>query len=293
MAAPPMDAHRLVDSLTAHISLYSSTSTSTTATATTAPRAAVLRWFAALAPPHRQAALTVADPAFLQIVLQMQSRLRGSGHGFFLLLPDIPTPAALPSLLFRRSRGLLARASAANEPERLLARSLRLFSSSDGGDGGFRGFRCSADGLDACTVADELVRDVDRFVAAMDGVSGGRFLRGEEKGLGEDWFEFAWLKEKGYYSLEAFVANKLELALRLSWMNATGGKRRGGVGGKAKEGIAGVSANVFWRKKGCLDWWDRMEPHLKEKVLRVVFGKSAKTLVRIDGNFDLGVNILI
>lgn len=289
MVAPPMDTHRLVDSLTAHISLYSSSST--TATATAAPRAAVLRWFAALAPPHRQSALTVADPAFLQILVQMQSRLRCSGHGFFLLLPDIPTPTGLPSLLFRRSRGLLARASAANERERLLARSLLLFSSNDGGDGGFRGFRCSADGLDACTVAEELVRDADRFVAVMDGVSGGRFLRGEEKGLGEDWFEFAWLKEKGYYSLEAFVANKLELALRLSWMNATGGKRRGG--GTAKEGIAGVSANVFWRKKGCLDWWDRMEPQLKEKVLRVIFAKSAKKLVRIDGNFDLSVNISI
>lgn len=40
--------------------------------------------------------------------------------------------------------------------------------------------------LDSLTVCEALVGDVDGFVDVMDEVSTGRFLRGEEVGLGED-----------------------------------------------------------------------------------------------------------
>lgn len=133
------------------------------------------------------------------------------------------------------------------------------------------------------TVGEELVRDFDLFVETMDGISNGGFLRGEVEELGEDWVESRWLKAKGYYSISAFVANRLEVALRLAWLSCNNGKRRG-VKLKEKVGIANVSANLFWRKKGCLDWWHSLDDETRQKAFAAVMGKSAKSLVFF-GNF--------
>nr|XP_009392804.2 PREDICTED: uncharacterized protein LOC103978659 isoform X3 [Musa acuminata subsp. malaccensis] len=261
-----MDSHRRLDSLTAHIALYHSAS-SKVSNPNPSPRAAVLRWFSGLTVAHRQSALTVADADFLRVLLQMLSRLRRRGHGFFFLLPDLPSPS-LPSLCFRRSYGLLSRAAAADAAERTVADSLLLFASSD-----------DSPLLDAATVAEDLVSDVDRFVAVMDAISGGRFLRGEVNGLAAPWAEMPWLKDKGYYSLEAFVANRLEVALRLSWLSSLGGKKlKGGKAAKEKALTAGLAANVFWRKKGCLDWWAGLDPGGRKKIFEAFLGKAAKSL---------------
>jgi hypothetical protein len=91
------------------------------------------------------------------------------------------------------------------------------------------------------TVSEELVEDLERFVGAMDGISNGGFLRGDKSELGSDWVELEWLKAKGYYSLEAFVVNQLEVAPRLAWLNCNGGRRRG-VKLKEKARVAGVVA---------------------------------------------------
>ncbi|RRT65911.1 hypothetical protein B296_00036896, partial [Ensete ventricosum] len=87
-----MDSHRKLDSLTAHIALYHSAS-SKISNPNPSPRAAVLRWFSGLTVAHRQSALTVGDAEFLRVLLQMLSRLRRRGHGFFFLLPDLPSPS--------------------------------------------------------------------------------------------------------------------------------------------------------------------------------------------------------
>ncbi|KAL3537010.1 hypothetical protein ACH5RR_000376 [Cinchona calisaya] len=42
---------------------------------------------------------------------------------------------------------------------------------------------------------------------------------------------------------------------------------------------AGVAANVFWRKKGCIDWWGKLDEAMKKKVFRLVVRKAAKSLV--------------
>ncbi|RWW68040.1 hypothetical protein BHE74_00024466 [Ensete ventricosum] len=261
-----MDSHRKLDSLTAHIALYHSAS-SKISNPNPSPRAAVLRWFSGLTVAHRQSALTVGDAEFLRVLLQMLSRLRRRGHGFFFLLPDLPSPS-LPSLCFRRSDGLLSRAAAADAAERTVADSLLLFASSD-----------DPPLLDAATVAEDLVSDIDRFVAVMDAISGGRFLRGEANGLAAPWAEMPWLKDKGYYSLEAFVANRLEVALRLSWLSSQGGKKlKGGKAAKEKALTAGLAANAFWRKKGCLDWWAGLDPGGRKKIFEAFLGKAAKSL---------------
>nr|XP_010941141.2 LOW QUALITY PROTEIN: uncharacterized protein LOC105059516 [Elaeis guineensis] len=265
-----MDAHQILDSLTSHIALYHSSKPNPNAS----PRAAVLRWFASLSGSHRQSMLTVLDPDFLGILLQMVSRLRRHGHGFFFLLLDLPSspPPSLPSLCFRRSHGLLARAAASSATELALARSLLLFESREGEHTA----ECP---LDSLTLSEDLVADVDRFVEVMDGISGGRFLRGEESGLGAPWAELSWLKDKGYYSLEAFVANRLEVALRLAWLSSHGGKNpKCGKAVKERAAVAGIAANAFWRKKGCLDWWMGLDPGQRKKIFQAFLEKAAKFL---------------
>lgn len=134
------------------------------------------------------------------------------------------------------------------------------------------------------TVTEDFVENVDRFVEAMDKLSNGRFLRGEESDLGTDWVELEWLKSKGYYSIGAFVANRLEVSMRLSWMNCNNGRKRG-VKLKEKLNGAGVAANVYWRKKGCVDWWGNLDTATKKKVLTTIMGKAANPMVLI-GNSD-------
>lgn len=124
----------------------------------------------------------------------------------------------------------------------------------------------------------------------MDGISGGKFLRGEESGLGAPWAELPWLKEKGYYSLEAFVANRLEVALRLAWLSSHAGKNpKRGKPAKEKVGVVGVAANAFWRKKGCLDWWMGLDSGQRKKIFQAFLGKAVKLLANeiVKGSNDV------
>lgn len=277
-----MDTQQLLDALTAHLALYHRHAISARqSNPSSTPRSAVLRWFSSLpSAAHRQSALTVVDPDFLRLLLGMLNRLRTHGHGFFFLLPDLPSSSSLPSLCFRRSHGLLSRSAAADPANQAIARSLLLFSSRDGeADGSLD--QCS---LDSVTVSEDFVADMDRFVEVMDGISGGRFLRGDESRLAGPWPELPWLKDKGYYSLEDFVANRLEVALRLSWLSGchgSGKKSKGSKAMKEKAGVAGVAANAFWRKKGCVDWWAGLDAGGKRKILQAFSGKSVKHLVLV------------
>lgn len=186
----------------------------------------------------------------------------------------------LPSICFRKSHGLLARVAESNESERRVRHSVRLFSSKEG-EGGENGVSGLLDFVDSLTVSEEFVENVDSFTNAMDGVSNGMFLRGEESGgLSSEWVELGWLKAKGYYSIEAFMANRLEVALRLAWLNNNNnnGKKRG-VKLKDKVNAVGIGANAFWRKKGCVDWWGKLDETMRVKIFRLGLGKAAKSLV--------------
>lgn len=208
----------------------------------------------------------------------MKEKLESQGYGRFIILPDLPQNdnSALPTLCYRKSEGLLSRFSEFNYAENAIYESVELFSSKEcERDGKGNGFLC----LDGVCVAEGLVDDVSRFVGVMDEITNGEFLRGGEEGeMAGEWVELGWLKAKGYYSLEEFVVNRMEVALRLAWMNSNSGKKRWA---RLKERLsaAGVAANLFWRKKGCVDWWEKLDESVKKKVYCTYLVKAARSLV--------------
>lgn len=176
-----------------------------------------------------------------------------------------------------------------NEPERWVFESTRLFGSREGEN--IEACSCSVKGLDTMTMTEGFVENVDRMVEAMDRISNGGFLRGEANELGADWVELEWLKSKGYYSIEAFVVNRLEVSMRLAWLSCNTGRKRG-VKLKERLNGAGVAANVYWRKKGCMDWWGNLDAATRKKVLMTIMGRAAKNLVFI-GIFSIVVYVIL
>ncbi|EEC81146.1 hypothetical protein OsI_24054 [Oryza sativa Indica Group] len=111
--------------------------------------------------------------------------------------------------------------------------------------------------------------------------------------VGEEFPELPWLKAKGYYVIEEFVANWVEIALRMSWAAAGGGGGGGGGGrkavrvGKGVKEKAGLAANAFWREKGYVDWWMRLEPRVRARIMGAFFGKGTTALANeiIEGTY--------
>ncbi|CAN8309004.1 unnamed protein product [Cochlearia groenlandica] len=269
-------AHKqLIDSLTSHISLYHSPSPNTNPN----PRSNILRWFSSLSLHQRLSHLTFVDPKFVQILIHMLRYIHTKGCGSFIILPDLPSHD-LPTLCFKKSRGLISRVSDSNVSHRLVFDSTLFFGSGLGEKA--IDCSCSVRSLDSVVMADEFLTDVDRFVETMDALSDGAFLRGEESDLGSDWVELDWLKSKGYYSLEAFIANRLEVSLRLAWLNTnnSNGKQRG-IKLKLKEKLnaAASAANAYWRIKACADWWLNMDVQTHNTIWTCLFGKSAKSVI--------------
>ncbi|XP_018458928.2 uncharacterized protein LOC108829837 isoform X1 [Raphanus sativus] len=280
-----MAQNQLIDSLTSHISLYHSSSTcsSSSSTPNHQPRSAILRWFSSLSVHQRLSHLTFVDPKFVKILLQMLGYIRTKGHGSFIILPDLPSldldlDLDLPSLCFKKSRGLISRVALSNASQRSLFDSTRLFASSD----------CSSSSsLDSVVMAEELLTNVDHFVDTMDALSNGAFLRGggEDTDLASsDWVELEWLKAKGYYTMEAFIANRLEVSLRLAWSSNGNGngkkkKRGGGIKLKDKLNAAAMSANAYWRTKACADWWLNLDTATQKQIWTCLLGKSAKSVI--------------
>ncbi|XP_057250564.1 uncharacterized protein LOC104905346 isoform X2 [Beta vulgaris subsp. vulgaris] len=270
-----MDAKQIIDVLPSYISLYKN-SNPTQNSNPNPEKSAILKWFSNLSPHQRVAHLTIVDPTFTQLLLRMLSSLILSPHVTFFLLPDIPSRDSLPTLCTRRSRGLLARLAASNESTHLLRSSLLLFSSYESVT------TSDAASLDTVSFKEGFVDDFPRFVETMDRVSDSGFLNGSTRDwaeLGNEWAELGWLKDKGYYGLEEFVANRVEVALRLAWVNSGGGGKKRGVKLKEKaRNVVGLGVNVYWRKKGCVDWWERLDHRMKRSVFRMVLCRVAKSL---------------
>ncbi|XP_078442957.1 nucleotidyltransferase family protein isoform X3 [Wolffia australiana] len=267
-------SRQIFDDLAAHISLFYSSNCSSASKSS--PRKAILSWFSSLSLHQRQACLTVVDSDFVKILLQMLARIQTDGYCHFFILPDLPTRprSSLPSLCHRQLDGLLSRVAASNESERLISGSVRLFGSQDGEPG-------AEYALDSMSVGEEILKDPEVFVKAMDELSGGEFLREPDVNFSQStWVELEWLKAKGYYSMASFISNKLELALSMSWHEHNGRKKARAGRPKSKVSPSGVGANVFWRQKGCLDWWQELDAGLRKNVFQIFLHKGAKVLVK-------------
>ncbi|KAG5043017.1 hypothetical protein JHK87_006932 [Glycine soja] len=107
---------------------------------------------------------------FVQILLQMLVKLRSHDHGSFILLLVRPLCDNLPTPCFKKSRGLLARVTDSDAAGQAIFESSHLQ-------------------LDVLAHAKGFVEDVDKFIEAMDWISGGGFLCREEAELGEGWVE--------------------------------------------------------------------------------------------------------
>ncbi|GLJ36545.1 hypothetical protein SUGI_0734400 [Cryptomeria japonica] len=271
-----MDSKQLMDSLVDHLALYHSVPSPSPSKSPL--RNNIVTWMSTLSTEQRQAALTTVDESWVAIILQMQARIQNDGQGFFILLPDVPIKSskhdfnALPSLCYRKARGLLARAYSGNQAEQVLTESVRLFSSAEGQIPG-----AEFPKFDSLVVTEDLVKDMERFVSVMDAISNGEFLRssGPSSASKWQWEELPWLKDKGYYSLAAFVVNKLELSLRLSWLASRAKKR---INNSNVNNSAGneTAANVFWRKKGCVRWWSKVDSDTKATAFKLAVAKAAK-----------------
>lgn len=278
-SASSMAQNQLIDSLTSHISLYHSNSSSSKPNTSPNPRTAILRWFSSLSVHQRLSHLTFVDPKFVQIILQMLGYIRTKGRGSFIILSDLPSlDLHLPSLCFKKSRGLISRVSESNDSERFIFDSTLLFASREGERA--QDCSCSVNSLDSLVMAEDFLSNVDRFVETMDALSSGAFLRGEETDLLSNWVELEWLKAKGYYTMEAFIANRLEVSLRLAWLNTNSGKKRG-IKLKEKLNAAAAAANAYWRKKASVDWWQNLDAATQNKIWTCLLGKSAKSVVRL------------
>ncbi|KAF8087182.1 hypothetical protein N665_0596s0032 [Sinapis alba] len=275
-----MAQNQLIDSLTSHISLYHSNSSSSSSIKPANPRSAILRWFSSLSVHQRLSHLTFVDPKFVQILVQMLGYIRTKGHGSFIILPDLPSLDHLPSLCFKKSRGLISRVALSNASERFLFDSTRLFSSKQGGEDCSSSSSSSVRSLDSVLMAEELLTNVDHFVETMDALSNGSFLRGDDTDLGSsDWVELEWLKAKGYYTMEAFIANRLEVSLRLAWLNTSCNAKKRGIKLKQKLNAAAAAANAYWRTKACADWWHNLDAATHKKISTCFLAKSAKSLI--------------
>ncbi|KAL5539404.1 hypothetical protein UlMin_044723 [Ulmus minor] len=170
--------------------------------------------------------------------------LRTRGHGFFIVLPDLLSHD-LPSVCVRKSHGLLSRVSESKQSERRIFDATRLFASREGES--IEECSSSMKNLDSVTVNKALVENFYRFAEAIDQMGGSLGA----KRVNWDWIELEWLKAKRYYSIEAFKAT-----------------------------VAGMAADVFWRKKGCIDWWGNLDASSRRKVLNAILGKAAPPLTR-------------
>uniref|UniRef100_A0A2N9HRG8 AAA+ ATPase domain-containing protein n=1 Tax=Fagus sylvatica TaxID=28930 RepID=A0A2N9HRG8_FAGSY len=99
---------------------------------------------------QRQAHLTTVDSKFVQILIQMLGKVRTHGHGSFIILPDLPS-RDLPSLCFKKSRGLLSHVIESNCSKHLVFDSSQLFDSMEGKS--VDEWSCSVKRLDTVTIS--------------------------------------------------------------------------------------------------------------------------------------------
>ncbi|XP_024525198.1 uncharacterized protein LOC112344551 isoform X1 [Selaginella moellendorffii] len=287
-----METQQLLDALTDHMAVYHcrkrQLERQQSSSSGKSDRHRVVEWLARLSVKERQIACTIVDEAWVALLLQMQKALESEGPGFFFVLPDFPSAAKdrqqnanlskssppLPGLCFRKARGLLKRQSSNGE---LLATSLRLYSSRVGEACKDLAETRRLSSLDSVTVSYELLENVERLVGVMDEISYGEFLATQCLSGGSPWEETPWLKRVGYYSLSAFVANKLEISLWSAWITALGTKQPSKSLSRSLARCAfettTTSSKVCTRRQGFEQWWSTLHANDRRKACDFALAK--------------------
>ncbi|KAJ7543957.1 hypothetical protein O6H91_09G060100 [Diphasiastrum complanatum] len=209
-------------------------------------------------------------------------------------LAHIQDAPPLPSLCFRKAKGLLGRLSKQQAAGNFIVNNLKAFSSQDGekmADGAACADPCPA--LDTITFSAEFVEDVDEFIGAMDTLSYHAFLGNPcISGSSSPWDETQWLKCMGYYTMPAYVVNKLEFALWSGWISALGTKRPSKPSTKSRKAhtsehvtssclpyvyeTAALAARICKKRQGCVKWWSKVNAETRKDVFKVALIAATK-----------------
>ena len=98
---------------------------------------------------------------------------------------------------------------------------------------------------------------------------------------------------QGYYSVAAFIANKLEISIWSSYNFSMGSKRssKNSWSSKTNESLrsnripgrcidvlesAAIAQSLHGRKRGCVDWWNGVGSDVKEKTVRSTLVAATK-----------------
>lgn len=101
------------------------------------------------------------------------------------------------------------------------------------------------------------------------------------------------MQAQGYYSVAAYIVNKLEIAIWSSYIFSTSSKRslKNGLTSKTNESMrstripgrcidvlesAAVAQSLHGKKQGCVEWWDRVPGDVKERVVRAALVAATK-----------------
>ncbi|KAG0573197.1 hypothetical protein KC19_VG157000 [Ceratodon purpureus] len=201
---------------------------------------------------------------------------------------------SLPGLCYRKAYGLLLRLKNLISAEQRLIKSVRIFSSQDGVKG-VAG--CGPQPVfDSLTVTSELAENLNVFLEVVEELSSGGFLEHPLRLVASPWAETRWLQVQGYYSIAAFIANKLEISIWSSYNFSLGSKRfvKNSCSSKTSELLrsnripgrcidilesAAIGQSLHGRKRGCVDWWDTVVSDVKEKTIRFALVAATKSEV--------------
>ena len=119
----------------------------------------------------------------------------------------------------------------------------------------------------------------------MDSITHGQFLLSFGACHDSPWAELPWLKNMGYYSLPAFIANKVELVLWSAWLrdhraprNVSKDLRK--IGHVVKNGLNDAFASTVCRRnQGFRDWWMQQSEEMKLRTSRFAVTRAAKVEV--------------
>lgn len=265
----------------------------------------ILTWIKNMTLDDKLKSTSIIDPLWIHILLRMKRGYERNQNCKFFLLPDYPDNSTnktiessdstnktvkssdiMPSICFRISKGFLARLPSQKVAEEILLSNLKV--------GEYVWTENKEKGKKKALVLDEdFLEKFELFVAVAEELSWGGFLESEPPYSQDSWLETDWIKSLGYYSVAAFVLNKIELSIWNAWRKEFGNVSlsKGRFHGKrltGPKGIKQVSASsqelsvLIEKRKKVGEWIQTNSGVLQKKFLKLSAFQIAKGLVRLN-----------